>query len=564
MPMIAVPFGSLHKSKPRLQLSFVAMKPWRPALLRILMSLLFCTGSLPCLADELSKLHDAARGHKRRIVVQLDAADHRHINAAPEEFLRYIFAYVDEPGSQIDTIVWDMGLDGESAVYPSKVLPPTPDRQIRKWQQAGFEWVGAVVRECHKRHIEAFWNHRFSEVDVDADGNLEMKQLHPEKAAHPDWLIRSWWWQGLWNAASPGVRSKKVAILRELSEMYDFDGIQIDFARHIPALPPGRQWDNREGVTEFLRATRTTLLQVERTRGRPVLLSVKVPRTPEGAHEDGFDVAQWSKEHLVDLLTLGTRSMDVDLDGYRRITRGSGIKLMPCFDDHHATDGYRFASIEFLRGVFSNWWQQGADGVTTFNWGVAPPEWALRVGDSAAPATHGQAYREIGTPETMRGKDKTFAVERRGGYPWAEGYFGRNDDAPLPLKLPNDGRLSNFTIRVSDKIPTAASTLRLVLFGSSPDDSLEVRLNGTILASPTKSAWRDPQIFSPKPQPNSGGSGYFAVNPAQKLLRLQYSLPAESIQVGKNTVSICVLGRAPYPPGDDIQVEKIEIALHSQ
>jgi hypothetical protein len=510
---------------------------------------------------QFSDAHVRAANRKRRIVVQMDAADHRRIQVTPQEWLRYIFAYADQPGSQIDSIVLDIGLDTDSAVYPSKVLPPTPDRWINSWQQQNFEWVGALVRECHKRNLEVIWNHRFSEVDLNADGKQEMNQVHLLKAEHPDWLIRSWWWQGLWNVASPGVRQMKVKLLRELAENYELDGIQIDFARHVPALPPGRQWENRDGATEFLRMLRTMLLEVETARGRPLLLSVKVPRNLEGAHADGFDVETWSKERLVDMLTLGSRSMDVDVEGYRKATAVAGIKLMPCFDDHHATDGYRGGSIEFLRGVFSSWWQQGADSVTTFNWGVAPPEWAAKVGDTAAPPTHGLAYLEVGSPEMMRGRSKLFAVERRGGYPWAEGFFNRNDTAALPQVLTNDGRVSRFTIRAANDLH-GADTLRLVLFRAETGDRFEVKLNDAVLPEGRRDpAWKDPQIFSPNPQPASGGSGEYKIDPHQKLLLLVYPIDPALLHAGANTVGVRVKQRGVYPAASNIQIEKIEIAI---
>jgi hypothetical protein len=513
----------------------------------------------------LSSAHTAAAGRTRRIVVQLDAADHRRLQLPPEEWLRYIFTFPDQPGSQIDSILLDIGLDTDSAVYPSNVLPPTPDRVIREWNAHGFEWVGALVRECRKRNLEVFWDHRFSEVDLNAEGKLEMETLHPMKAAHPDWLIRSWWWQGLWNVAVPEVRQMKVRLLRELVENYALDGIQIDFARHVPALPPGRQWENREGATEFLRMLRSMLMGVEKAQGRAILLGVKVPHNVAGAHADGFDVETWGKEHLVDRLTLGSRSMDVDVEGYRRATAGSGIKLMPCFDDHHATDGYRFGSIEFLRGVFSSWWQQGADGVTTFNWGVAPPEIAAKMGDAVVSPSHSAGYQEIGSALTLRGKDKLFAVERRGGYPWAEGVFNRNDTAALPHLLPNDERISNFMIRIADNpgdLATAETNLHLVLFRAGAGDQLEVKFNDVRLSeSQAEAEWKDPQIFSPDPQPASGGSGVYKINPKQKLLRLSYRLDPRWLRQGANDVQVRVKRRTSYPPATNIQLEKLEVTV---
>ena len=46
-------------------------------------------------------------------------------------------------------------------------------------------------------------------------------KVYPLKAAHPDWIIRTWWWQGMWNLTVPGAREHKVRVLRELAENYD-------------------------------------------------------------------------------------------------------------------------------------------------------------------------------------------------------------------------------------------------------------------------------------------------------------------------------------------------------
>ena len=126
--------------------------------------------------------------------------------------------------------------------------------------------------------------------------------------------------------------------------------------------------------------TRQMAEEVARDRGRPLLVSAKVPRNLEGCRVDGFDVETWVQEGLVDMFTLGSRSIDVDVTAYRRITEGRNIKLHPCFDDHHATDGYRYPPMEVLRGITSNWWQQGADGIMTFNWSNAPPETCKALG----------------------------------------------------------------------------------------------------------------------------------------------------------------------------------------
>lgn len=515
--------------------------------------------------------HLLAVERPRRIVVQFDAMDHRESRLTPKEWLKYLFTYVDQSGSQIDSIVWDVAY-GDWAVYPSSVLPPTRDPVMGRWRQEGFEFVSALVRECKRRKIEVWWNHRISEFDTNnpADGLFRS----PLKAEHPDWTVRSWWL--LWNLASSGLRAHKVDILREIATTLDFDGIQIDFSRHIPCLPPGQQWENREHATEFMRLTRRALLEVGQQRGRPVLLSAKVPENLPGCREDGFDVETWAGENLVDIFTLGSRTMDVDLSAFRRMVGGRPIKLHPSLDDHHATDGYRNPQIEFFRGVFSNWWRQGADAVCTFNWSAAPPEISTRAGINwsgvayHAHPVHGIAYGEIGSYETMRFKDKIFAIERRGGLPWAEGYFGQNSRAPLPAQLHNDGRVASFTLQIADDLSAMPPRIRhvelaMVLFNTGNDDRLEVQLNGIRLGEPAKDpAWKDPQIFSPKLQRRSGGPwSAYKIDPEQKLSRFTFPLDARDVRAGPNVVTVRVVDRQAFLPWW-IQVEKIELLVSYQ
>ena len=522
-------------------------------------------------AIELSPEHHDAVNRRRRIVMQYDACS--QLGADFDQWLDYRFSDVDEPGNQIDSLWWDIGA-GSWAVYPSKVLQRFEHLGLRKWWEQGIDWVQVLVDESRKRNLEVFWHHRVSEVDITPTAELEqgqtlmMDKLNPVKKAHPDWVIKTWWWQGLWNYAVPAVRQYQLDILRELAENYEFDGIQLDFARHVPCLPLGQQWKLRDNVTEFVRMVRLMSLEIEQKRGRPFLLAVKVPRNLEGCRVDGLDVETWAQQNLVDIFTLGSRSMDVDISAFRRITEGRNIKLQPCFDDHHATDGYQYGPIEFLRGVFGNWWQQGADSVVTFNWSNAPPETCKKIGANPGPLSHRQAYHEVGSPETLAYENKIFAVERRGGYPWAEGFFGRNDTAPLPVTLANDGRRTNLTVRICDDLRAYSDkikqvTLRAVLFGAREGDKFEAWLNGVAIPlTYCDYQWKDKNIFSPASQPPSGGADSYKINPEQKLLRLDFTIPPQQCRLGENQVSLRIVDRVPYLPGVDIALEKVEIQVN--
>ncbi|NUQ65604.1 MAG: family 10 glycosylhydrolase [Pirellulales bacterium] len=515
---------------------------------------------------QLSPEHRSAVGRRRRIVVQYDC--HGQMGLDIDRWIKYRFSYADQPGTQIDALWWDLGRLG-NVVYPSKLLNSFENHKgFKKWRDQGIELVGRLVEETRRRNLECFWHHRVSEVDLGRDGTGAAWKDPPDplKQAHPDWALKCWWPHGLWDFSNSAVRQITVESLREVAERYDFDGIQLDFARHVPCLPLGRQWELRHHVTDLVRNVRRMLLEVEGKRGRPFLLAAKVPQNLQGCRTDGFDVEVWAAENLVDIFTLGSRSMEVDLGAFRRLTAGRAIRLQPCFDDHHTTDGYRFAPIEVLRGVFANWWQQGADSVCTFNWSNAPPEIQRKFEDDYLPGPHSheQAYQEIGSAETLQFKDKVFAVERRGGYPWAEGYFNRNDDAPLPVNLSRGGPPGTLRLRISDDLPKHADRVRKVLlrtvwFGANDDEAVEAALNGVSLpVLESDPHWKDAQIFSPAAQPASGGTGQYTVNPSQRLLRLDFAVAPRACRQGENLVQLRLAGRDKQAAGQ-AALEKLEV-----
>ena len=177
--------------------------------------------------------------------------------------LDYRFRWLDAPDTQIDSIWWDIQplLKG--------YYPTPPGSIIYRWPDAKTDIVGALVAETRRRKLEVFWNHRISEVDINASGSGAAWKSgpHPFKAAHPEWTLKTWWKHGLWNLAEDGIRRHKVEVLRHLARTYPLDGFQLDFARHVPCLPPGKQWELRDHVTRFVRMVREMTLEEAESLG---------------------------------------------------------------------------------------------------------------------------------------------------------------------------------------------------------------------------------------------------------------------------------------------------------
>ena len=442
--------------------------------------------------SQLSADHISAIDRKRRVIDDFDALDtlFRLQSVDIDKARHLLFEFIDDPETSIDSVWWQVS-EGNAATWPSKILPNIDDPPYGAWFREGVDFLQMLLDETRKRDLEAFFCYSINGSDNDVAGKI-MKI--PMKEAHPEWLIHTWdrninvqhtseGHNGFWDFSFQGVRDYKLSILREVAEDYDFDGIEIDYARVCPVLPPGRQWENRDSLTDFMRSLRAMLLEVEQRRGRPFLLAARVPENLQGCHFDGLDVETWAQEELVDLFVMGVRSFDVDIGDFRRICAGTNIKLYPCFDDNHSSDGYQHPPVEVFRGVLANWFQQGADGVQTFNWGYTlryyGPEFfggktiddLLSTPKRPSPlarvlSTHLQVYRELGRPEEARHKDKTFVVQRRGGghgptvVPNPEDwrtprwmYFNTNMLAPLPVELSNDGKADTLlTVAVADDL----------------------------------------------------------------------------------------------------------------
>ena len=537
----------------------------------------------------LSPEHLAAVNRKRRIVVnhQVDGllcAVEQGLTV--EQIMAYEFAFADTLGSHIDAQWWSLDntfllegrplIDQTSPSVPSYVSPERV-KVFQHWLDDGINIAEVYIKETKKRDLECFYSYRLNE-----DPSTEHREL---AEACPDWLITGEWVQPLWNFAVPGVRDYKVAICRELVDAYNFDGLEIDFARGPIQTAPGRQWEQREHITEFLRRVRQETLEVEQKRGRPVLLAARIPDNLIGCHFDGIDVETWVHGNLVDLLVLGVRSYELAIDQFRTIIGDKSIQILGTLDDHHCTDGYSWPPIEVWRGVVANWWQQGVDAIQTFNWGVAPPE----VAQHLKVKTHGayfdgtrmipvyqQAYGELGDPEKLKYLNKHFVVQRRGGggsgganvdewHPPRFNYQNTNMLSQLPITLDNLGLVDALIrLRVADDFTVEAErierlTLR-ILFSDRATKNLPEHQK--IDAVPINPFWDRPQLFTSPPQKamidrlevrlngvllDEGivDAGWFIFDTNPKLFA-----------IGINLVGIRVLDRDPQ--GVAMTVEKIE------
>lgn len=540
--------------------------------------------------QRLSQAHLAAVNRRRRVVVNFDTNFGSPSVVIPlagtdiGDVVQDYFRMIDEPGVEIDSIWW-CWLDGNYACYPSRILPIWELPGFKKWWDAGIDPLRIFAEETKKREKEVFFSYRLNGTDMTSIEPLSKPLL---KEIHPDWLMQTWESYGnlgYWNFVEQGVRDYKLAILREIAEDYDFDGIEIDFARVPVTLPIGHQWENRTYLTEFMRTVRKMTLEIEEKRDRPFLIAARVPETLEGCHFDGMDVETWACEQLVDIFVLGNRSFDVDIAAFRRITARTEIKLYPCLDDHHATDGYLHPPIEVFRGVFANWWHQGADGIQTFNFdhvmADVPGLQYTEIEPDQISALHRQAYQEIGSAASLKHRDKIFVIQRRGGghgptvipnpEDWTTPrwmYYLTNMLAPLPTNLANDGKTDTMLmVYIADDLAgesrdVARISVRVLLSDSSAEDlPANERLQTAIIAaSKVHNLKTIPPAKKIVDQIELRLNNALLDRPTVEEGWLVFTVQPDQFAIGNNLIGLCIKERSSDASGD-ISVEKLEVQV---
>ncbi len=359
----------------------------------------------------------------------------------------------------------------------------------------GTDCFEAVVDFCHEHEMEVFWSMRMNDThDVSHHPDRPYFLYPPLKEEHPDWLVGNpidrtphGRWSSV-NYAVPEVRDLAFRYIEEVCDNYDVDGIELDYFRHLcyfksTAMGGKASDEERAMMTELMRRIRRMTEERGMERGRPILVTVRVPDSVGYCRDMGFDIEKWLEDGLVDILMttcyfrLNPWEYSVEL-GHKY-----GVQVYPCLSDSRVRGETRFrrSSLESYRGRAMNAWKAGADGMHLFN--SFNPNAAI--------------WKELGDPEGLATKDKLYFVHTRDDRPerfLADGL----DYRTVELLGPGHGRQVRVgkpvcvTVPVGDDLAAAKSrgkvpTVKLHLEAPTVSNvnQLEVTINGTKLTEGT-------------------------------------------------------------------------------
>ena len=216
-------------------------------------------------------------------------------------------------------------------------------------------------------------------------------------------------WDGRWSSLDYGrseVRDRAFEILRDVARRYDVDGLELDFFRHPIYFRPQMTGEpvtqgHCDLMTGLLRRVRAMTIEQETWRGRPLLISVRVPDSVGYSKAIGLDLERWLEEGLIDMVTGGGYFHLEPWENLAALGRRYDVPVYPCLSASRlgfpALPGDRFnrrkvVGIDVWRGEAARAWDAGVSGIYIFN--CFNPRDAI--------------FRELGDPRILRGLQKTY------------------------------------------------------------------------------------------------------------------------------------------------------------
>jgi hypothetical protein len=308
-----------------------------------------------------------------------------------------LLATIDE-AKGIDVHMLQPGL-GWVPWWHSEVDPPAEhyafyERQygikptsVGRYLMAGGDIVRTFVEHCRKTGVAPFISYRLN------DGHHVRELADALKRGRPTSSMSRFYWenyakyrlgpdpadwaQGVFNWAIPEVRENKFALLREICQKYDIDGLELDFMRHFSYF--STEETNRAQrcgiMAAFVGRIREVLDSTSR-RGQRRWLCVRVPAWIEAHDRLGIDLRRFVAAG-VDMVNLSASYFTVQATDLPRVCTMLPDTAVYLEMTHTPMTGPALAgsgSQPFLRTTDQQFYTtaqlayaQGAAGVSLFN-----------------------------------------------------------------------------------------------------------------------------------------------------------------------------------------------------
>ncbi|MCR4414537.1 MAG: family 10 glycosylhydrolase [Thermoguttaceae bacterium] len=364
---------------------------------------------------------------------------------------------------------------------------PEGDREVlRRWAHnlkvlldAGIDPMQRMIDRCRQKGISPWVSIRMNDVH---DAHLLRSPLHsrfwiehPEYWRYPNRFAA--WNDRCLNYGLKPVRDHMMALIREVCERFDMDGLELDWNRFPLHFREGEEAEQGKMLSQWLAEVREVVRAAEKKRGHPIWLVARVPARPEVALGTGLDAVAWARRGLIDHLVVApfwaTTDFDIPVEQWTELLQGTGVGVTAGLEirvQPHPGAEVVPNTPERRRGAALAHLARGSQGIYVFNYFENRTESGVPIRD---------LFRQMGSVTTLLDKDRSYVVT------YADIQVpGRPIVAKLPRALkPQES--AEFSLYIGPKPPaTAQAEVRLVVKAERPQEkpaaqaAVNVSLNG--------------------------------------------------------------------------------------
>jgi len=369
------------------------------------------------------------------------------------------------------------------------------------------DWLKEISQACRRNQISPWVSVRMN----DAHGAVNWEKSYMNCDLQKDARYRlSGRVLGLCDAVSPSqqllnyehreVRNYYFAMMRELVEEYDYEGLELDWLRGPSCCEPPAAKSTLDMMTDWISQIRELTNRKAEKNGRPYMLGLRIPVRLDTMKTIGLDIAALAQNGLIDYIAPSNfwqTTWDVPYEELQAEVGDTvsiygvienapnwlSCDVAPEFssaDFHINPSSHRClsASAELLRGNSAGKLAQGADGIYMYNFFCTDEP--LHNPNPEIKQAKYASLSDLHNLNALRSKPKHYTLST-GNDSRMHPFFEFADQLPVTLEV---GEQRAFTISMCAETVMPDTTLELcvqiVLKGNQHTSQISVSFNGCL------------------------------------------------------------------------------------
>ena len=209
----------------------------------------------------------------------------RYVDSLAGTGVTDLFICVNAQRTNFRSRAWESDWDGYNPelgdsqpfftdIEPEGALARKLYKNTYAWSLTSVDYPERMLSRSHENGIRGWVSVRMN------DAHYPKQPGHPYHSTfwreHPEWRLAN----TSLDYARPEVRRHYLNLVREVTERYDLDGLELDFMRHGYYFRPGEENAGSRVMTDFVREARAGVSQGAVRLRHPVDLAVRVRSRP--------------------------------------------------------------------------------------------------------------------------------------------------------------------------------------------------------------------------------------------------------------------------------------------